>query len=187
MYVCVRVCEYCIKVASYTEFDLKRLITNSSQVKLTVSSNTPQSWKESLLFLWDKILGGQFLVDTGAKVSIFPATRIVTRTKQPGALLVTANGSTIRTFWKRTILWCFALKQYRSHFVVFCVEAVQVGLHHRWGVQPFIGCWFLLGRSLQVDLRGKHLMDAETYFSAPLCDTGALAPHLCTISQLKND
>ena len=39
----VYVYEYSIKVASYTGFRLKYRITNSSQVKLTVSSNTVQS------------------------------------------------------------------------------------------------------------------------------------------------
>ena len=36
-------CEYHIKVASYTGFHLKCHITNSSQVKLAVGSNTAHS------------------------------------------------------------------------------------------------------------------------------------------------
>ena len=38
-----------------------------------------------------------------------------------------------------------------------------------------------------MDLKGKRLVDAETYFSSPLCEARARAPHLSTISQSRND
>ena len=50
------------------------------------------SRKEGLLFVQVNISGGCFLVDTGAEAGIFLATRTITPTAQPGALLVAANG-----------------------------------------------------------------------------------------------
>ena len=46
-----------------------------------------------LLFLCDNITKRRFLVDTGAEVSVIPATGLETRTRQPGPPLLAANGS----------------------------------------------------------------------------------------------
>lgn len=45
-------------------------------------------------------------------------------------------------------------------------------------------CWELIfcGKTLLVDLKGKRLVDAETYLSIPLRKAGAAAPHLDAIS-----
>ena len=128
-----------------------------------------------LLYVRDEVSGGRFLVDTGAEVSVFPATRMVTRTTQPGVSLVAANGSTIQTFGKRTITLRFALKQYRWEFVIAEVS------------RPLLGADFLRANSLLVDLRGRRLVDAKTYFSSPLCEAGAPALHLSTISRPGDD
>ena len=56
------------------------------------------SSKEGLLSVGDKISVGQFLVDIGAEVSVYTATTIVIRIAQPGALLVAAYSSTMKTF-----------------------------------------------------------------------------------------
>ena len=53
--------------------------------------------KDGLLFIWGKMSGSWFLVDTGAEVSAFFATGLETRTKWPGPSLVAGNGSTIKT------------------------------------------------------------------------------------------
>ena len=45
---------------------------------------TASGLKDGLLFVWDKISGERFLVDTVAEVSVFPATGLITRTDQPG-------------------------------------------------------------------------------------------------------
>ena len=133
------------------------------------------SQKDGLFFVRDKISGGRFLVDTGAEVSVFPATRMAMRSTQPGVSLVAANGSTIRTFGKRTITLRFAMKQYRWNFVIAEVT------------RPLLGADFLRANSLLVDLKGKRLVDAETYYSSPLCEAGALALHLSTISRQGNE
>ena len=82
-----------------------------ASVKAIASSS-----KEGLFIVQDKFLGGQFLVDTGAEVSIFLSTRTITRTTQPaGSLLVMP----IVAQWEM------------HHPGAFCIEAVQVGFHHR--------------------------------------------------------
>ena len=48
---------------------------------------------EGLFFLYDKVSKQRFLVDTGAEVSVIPATVLNTRTKRSGPLLLAANSS----------------------------------------------------------------------------------------------
>ena len=51
---------------------------------------TASDLKDGLLFVRDKVLGEWFSVDTGAEVSVFPASGLITRTKQPGTSLFAA-------------------------------------------------------------------------------------------------
>ena len=45
---------------------------------------TASGLKDGLLFVWAKVSGEWFLVDTGTEASIFAASGLITRTKQPG-------------------------------------------------------------------------------------------------------
>lgn len=65
------------------------------------------------------------------------------------------------------------LKQYRWNFVIAEVS------------RPLLGANFLQANSL--DLKGKCLVDAETYFSSQIYEAGTQVPHLNTISQPRND
>ena len=56
-----------------------------------------------LLFLNDTVSKRRFLIDTGAEVSVLPATGMDTRTKIPGPPLLAANGSSIRTYGTHTL------------------------------------------------------------------------------------
>jgi hypothetical protein len=47
--------------------------------------------------------------------------------------------------------------------------------------RPLLGANFLCASSLLVDLNGKHLVDAESYFSIPLHKIQETAPHLDSI------
>ena len=51
-----------------------------------------------LLYVKDDISGRRFLVNTGALVSVFPASGLDTHSHRPSALLEAANGSTIHTY-----------------------------------------------------------------------------------------
>ena len=83
--------------------------------------------KNVLLFVWDKVSGERFLVDTGAEVSVFPASGLITCTKHPGTSLVAANGSTIKTYGTRTIPLCFTTKQYKWDFIIVEVSRPLLG------------------------------------------------------------
>ena len=121
-------------------------------------------------FLCDTVSKRQFLVDTGAKVSVLPATGLDTRTKQPGPQLLAANDSSIRTFGTRTLSLHFASNAYQWDFIVADVS------------HPLLGADFLRSNSLLVDPKGKRLMDAATYHSIPLHSTRVSAPRLDAIS-----
>ena len=68
-----------------------------------VTVNNIASKQDNLLFICDKNSGRRFLVDTGAEVSVLPATNIDTRTKPCGQALQAANGRTIRTHGTRIV------------------------------------------------------------------------------------
>ena len=78
-----------------------------------------------LLFVTDRTSGQRYLVDSGAEVSVLPATRIDRQTLKP------ANGSAIPTFGKRTLSLHFGLrKNFNWTFILADVS------------QPIIGAYF---------------------------------------------
>ena len=123
-----------------------------------------------LLFLCDTISKRQFLVDTGAEISVLPATGLDRCTRQTGPSLLAANGSSIRTYGTRTLSLHFASNTYQWNFVVADVS------------RPLLGADFLRSNSLLVDLQGKRLVDAATFHSVPLSSTRVFAPCLDAIS-----
>ena len=137
-----------------------------------VASATGHS--EGLFFLYDNNSRQRFLVDTGAELSVLPATSVDTRNKLPGPSLLAANGTTIKTYGTRTLFLKFAAKTYQWRFTVAEVS------------RPLLGADFLRSNSLLVDLKGKRLVDAETYHSVPLTTSRTAAPRLSTISTSSN-
>ena len=129
---------------------------------------------EGLFFLHDGISKRQFLVDTGAEVSVIPASGLDTRTRHAGPLLLAANGTSIKTYGMRTLPLRFGSNTYKWNFVVADVA------------RPLLGADFLRSNSLLVDLKKKRLVDAATYQSAPLRSTRAIVPHLDAISVSTN-
>ena len=125
-----------------------------------------------LLFLRDSVSKRQFLIDTGAEVSVLPATGLNTRTRQPGSPLLAANDSSMRTYETCKPSFHFASSKYQWSFIVADVT------------RPLLGADFLRSNSLLVDMNGKRLVDAATFHSAPLMQTSTQtpAPHLDAIS-----
>ena len=103
-----------------------------------VASATGHS--EGLFFLYDNNSRQRFLVDTGAELSVLPATSVDTRNKLPGPSLLAANGTTIKTYGTRTLFLKFAAKTYQWRFTVAEVS------------RPLLGADFLRSNSLLVDL-----------------------------------
>ena len=109
-----------------------------------------------LLYLTDRHSEHRFLIDTGAEVSVFPASRQDKRSHKEGIHLKAANNSIIRTYGTR-------------HFTL------DLGLHRqlKWSFllaevsQPILGADFLRHFGLLVDLANGCLVDAATSLTVP--------------------
>ena len=125
-----------------------------------------------LLFITDTGSGRRFLCDTGAQVSVLPASRIDRIGGGHGPALEAANGSPIRTFGTRTVNLCFGGQRFGWDFVTAEVST------------PLLGADFLCANGLLVDVMNRRLISAET-FSSLACElsgsgttklSGALSP-----------
>ena len=65
-----------------------------------VSSDHGSWHKENLLFIQDCLSGQNFLINTGAQVSVLPATNSDTHSGHWGPVLTAANSNAIRHFWQ---------------------------------------------------------------------------------------
>ena len=124
------------------------------------------------LFLTDRVSKRLFLVDTGAEVSVLPATALDTHTKVPGQPLQAANGSSIQTYGRRKLTLHLASSTYQWNFIIADVT------------RPLLGADYLRANGLLVDLKGKRLVDVTTFSSIRLTSTSTPAPHLYTLSSL---
>ena len=71
-----------------------------------------------LLYVKDDISGRRFLIDTGALVSVFPASGLDTRSHRPSALLKADNGSTIHTNGDKLMTLSINGRKYIWKFIV---------------------------------------------------------------------
>nr|VZI16354.1 unnamed protein product [Spirometra erinaceieuropaei] len=106
------------------------------------------------LFLWDRIAGAKFLVDSGAEVSVVPPTPAERKTRS-SFCLTAANNSSIPTFGQRSITLDLGLR--RIFRWVFIIADVSVAL---------IGADFLAHFNLLVDLKNRRLVDCITNLHA---------------------
>ena len=96
-----------------------------------------------LLYVKDDISGRCFLVDSGAFVSVFPASGLDTRSHRPSALLEAVNGSKIRTYGHKQITLSINGRKYAWQFLVADVT------------QPLLGADFLCSNTLMVNVKGQ--------------------------------
>ena len=128
-----------------------------------------------LLYARDRYSGRRLLVDTGAEVSVFPATRSERLSPSQGTELTAANGSSMRTYGTRAI----SLKFNNQHFKwTFTIAQVS---------QPLLGADFLRAHSLLVDLKGQRLIDPSDFTSIALHSVPATAPHLDSIASADDE
>ena len=108
------------------------------------------------LFVTDQVTGTRFLVDTGAEVSLLPATAAHRRHVAKGAQcsLSAANGTSIRSYGQRSLTLDLGIR--RSLPWIFIVADVSI---------PILGADFLQHYSLQVNLRQKVLLDTTTHLA----------------------
>ena len=93
------------------------------------------------------------MVDTGAQVSVFPATIQQRHSNQPTEILVAANGSHIPTYGHQD----FAL-QFGGLLFQWTSLMAQVS-------QPLLGADFLRAHKLMPDFTGRKLIDASDFIS----------------------
>ena len=104
-----------------------------------------------LFHITDRVTGTQFLVDTGAEVSVIPPSPSE-RHKQPHQLTLQAvNNSSIKTFGKRSLTLDLGLR--RTFRWVFVIADIP---------RPILGADFLRHFGLLVDIRHCRLSDSLT-------------------------
>lgn len=122
-------------------------------------SNPPCS-KPSPFCLVDANTGNQFLIDTGAFLSVFSASdldrHVYVYRQDPSIQLVAANGTPITSDGRRKIQLSISGRSYEWDFVLANVT------------QPLIGSDFLAHFGLLVDVAGQRLLDSDNYASQPL-------------------
>jgi len=131
--------------------------------------------KNPLLFIWDRHSGRRFLVDTGAEISVLPASIRDKHSGPQGPSLLAANHTPIRTYGTRSVPLHFHTRSFTWTFTVADVP------------QPLLGADFLRSNNLLVDLRSGRLVDAQTYASVKCGTVLGHAPHLSAISTNDNE
>ncbi|XP_078494116.1 uncharacterized protein LOC144749602 [Ciona intestinalis] len=139
---------------------------------LTPASVTGQTSR--LLYVWDRTSARRFLVDTGAAVSVSPASRHHRqRYRGVDALhLAAANGSTIKTYGTQDLVLDLGFRTFKWTCILADVS------------QPLLGADFLSSNNLAIDLRGRRLLDLDSsrqvrlrsFTSKPLGLHAALQP-----------
>jgi cleavage and polyadenylation specificity factor subunit 1 len=114
------------------------------------SVNSSAAGSSNLLLISDVASGRQFLVDTGAEVSLFPAAGQDVRARTSGAPLFAANGSPIRTFGTLTLTVDLGIRKCAWPFLLADVS------------RPLIGADFLRHFGLLVDLPHFRLLEASS-------------------------
>lgn len=108
----------------------------------------------ALLAITDTLSGRAFLVDTGAQVSVIPASSSSSSTSPASSSssclkLQAANGSPIQTYGTVRMDVCFGGRTLTGRFFRANVQ------------RPLLGADFLLRHRLLVDIAGRRLIDAE--------------------------
>ena len=114
--------------------------------------------------------GATFLVDSGADVCVFPATRHDRAHRARTEGMVAANGSTIKTYGVRTIPLKIGRQRYEQEFWVADVE------------KPILGAEFFIKNDLAIDLKRRVLIERRCYASLAAAEPVAyLAPKVASI------
>ncbi|KFD46571.1 hypothetical protein M513_12550 [Trichuris suis] len=153
-----------MSVASSTEA-LTNVAQQALSRRLILAELQYDSWAANRkdprrLFVYDRLTGIQFLVDTGAEVSVYPPVRHCD-VNAPPFLLTAANGSYIKRFGKLTLTTDFGLgRTFKWSFI--CAGVTK----------PIIGADFLFNFGLMVDIKRRKLIDITTSTAS----TGVVLP-----------
>jgi hypothetical protein len=120
----------------YTGFEMSLTLylygAGKREARSPVEAHVSGGSSSRLLYVTDKHSKTRFLIDTGAEVSVFPATQHDKRYCRKGVSLTAANNSTIHTYGKH--LLCLDLGLHRQLKWSFLIAEVN---------QPILGADFL--------------------------------------------
>lgn len=133
--------------------------------------------KVTQLFIKDDISRRSFLVDTGAQVSVTPASSAEKVSGTTGPPLQAANGSPIATYGARIVPLRFGKRVFKARLISANVK------------RPLLGADFLRQHNLLVDIRGRRLIESESYSHIP-CSVSSVSTeydsHLALIEPKSN-
>ena len=132
------------------------LLSGKRVGRSSLKAATTAIGSKALFHVWDSLSKRKFLVDTGAEISVVPATRFDWLNGHSGASLLAANGSHISTFGTRTLTIQIPEGVFRWAFVVASVS------------QPLLGADFLRAHSLLVDVKHHRLVNTHLFANAPV-------------------
>ena len=116
----------------------------------------------------------RFLVDTGAQVSVIPATFLDRRSGTATQHLEAANGTAIATYGARNVPLRFGKKVYMARLIKADVR------------RPLLGADFLRHHNFLVDIRGQRLIEADTYASTTCSPGYAASSELAMVESSSN-
>ncbi|XP_076243380.1 uncharacterized protein LOC143184797 [Calliopsis andreniformis] len=108
------------------------------------------------LFVTDGTTRTQYLIDTGAEVSVFPRKKVNGARAKSNFLLTAANGSLINTYGQ--IVISVDLRLRRAFPWTFIIADIE---------RPIIGADFLARYGLLPDVQDRRLIDKITGLSVP--------------------
>lgn len=133
-------------------------------------STPPPYSPKRLLYIQDRNSGRNFLVDTGAEVSVIPATPSDRRMSPAKVTLRAANGTDILAYGSRNLPLRFGNRYFQWECQVAAVS------------QPLLGADFLRAHNLLVDVAGRQLVDPKDFTSICLQPTIGTVPHLSSVA-----
>ncbi|CAH8566999.1 unnamed protein product [Schistosoma bovis] len=120
------------------------------RVSMATASTHIMPENSRLFYIQDRTTGAQFLVDTGAEISVVPPFNEERKNINPSLVLRAANKSDIKTYGKRQLSLDFGRgASYRWNFVIADVS------------MPIIGIDFLCNFDLLVDSRRHRLINGS--------------------------
>ena len=112
------------------------------------------TYQTRLLRIHDPQTNYKFLIDTGAQVSVIPATPQDKKHQMSSSNLTAANGSTIKSYGYKSLSLTLGLRR-QFRFVVLVADVQE----------PILGADFLYHFNLVVDIRNRRLRDPLTNLS----------------------
>lgn len=130
------------------------------------AASSTQGIDKHLLYLIDSKTKKEFLVDSGAEISVYPATMHEKQTLAMSETLVAANGSGIKTFGKRELHLEFDPLKFTWSFLIADIQ------------KPILGADFFAHFDLLIDFSTRCLIQASTLQRIPVHSKPGTTPAL---------